>query len=325
MDIKNRVREVFDKEIHEIVKARDTLDENSIEEVIKLLDHCTGKVVMCGMGKSGHIGKKISATMSSLGIESYFLHPAEAAHGDLGTLAKEDVLVMISNSGETDEVLRLIPNIKMIGTPIVAVTSNRKSTLVRMSDYQIILPYIEEAGNLKLAPTSSTTVEMVLGDALAVSVSELRNTGKEDFAKFHPAGTLGKNLTVTVNDLMNKEITNLTVGSNEKLMAAITKMVVSGSGAIAVVNPDNVIVGIITDGDLKRYIAGGMDLYKMEAGKVMTKNAVCVSEQTLAVDALRQMQAREKVISVLPVISSTGEVLGMIRNTDILSAGIFVS
>lgn len=319
-----RAKAVFDEEISELTKARDALDEQSVGTIINLLKDCQGKVVLCGMGKPGHIGRKISATMCSLGIESYFLHPAEAAHGDLGTLSEKDVVIMISNSGESDEIIRLIPNIKMIGTPIVAITSNASSSLAMLSDYQIILPTIKEAGELKLAPTSSTTIELVLGDSLAIVVSELKQMGEEHYALCHPAGTLGKKLTVRVNDLMHVRDANLVVQQQEKVIDAISRMVESRQGAIAVVDSGNVIMGIITEGDLKRYITKGIDLYSTVVDNVMTKKAVCVMENTLAVDALKLMQKRDKILSVLPVINSSGEFLGMIRNNDIISAGIFI-
>lgn len=202
-DIIADIRKVFDTEIAELENVKNSLDEEMVKKIVTLLSQCDGKVVLSGMGKPGHIGRKISATMSSLGISSYFLHPAEALHGDLGTLSQDDVIIIISNSGETAEVCNMLPNIKMIGTPIIAMTSYPESTLAQYADYLLELPVMQEACALHLAPTSSTTAELVMGDALAVVLSEMKQFKKENFALYHPAGSLGRKLITKVSDLMH--------------------------------------------------------------------------------------------------------------------------
>lgn len=322
-NIINEVKQVFDLEIQELENVKKSLDEEIIEKVVNVINECKGKVVLCGMGKPGHIGRKISATMSSMGIRSYFLHPAEAQHGDLGTLSSEDVIIIISNSGETAEVCKMLPNIKMIGIPIIAMTSYPNSTLGQYADYTIELPVIAEATALQLAPTSSTTAELVVGDALAVVVSKLRKFTKEDFALYHPAGALGRKLTTRVADLMYAGEQNPTVKVGSTLKSAIYVMSKNGLGAVSIVNEQDKLCGLITDGDLKRYMEQGVDVYNALVDEVMTCNPVVAKEELLAIEALRLMERREKQLSVLPVIDSNGISIGLIRNHDIIQLGIF--
>lgn len=322
-NIINEVKQVFDLEIQELENVKKSLDEEIIEKVVNVINECKGKVVLCGMGKPGHIGRKISATMSSMGIRSYFLHPAEAQHGDLGTLSSEDVIIIISNSGETAEVCKMLPNIKMIGIPIIAMTSYPNSTLGQYADYTIELPVIAEATALQLAPTSSTTAELVVGDALAVVVSKLRKFTKEDFALYHPAGALGRKLTTRVADLMYAGEQNPTVKVGSTLKSAIYVMSKNGLGAVSIVNEQDKLCGLITDGDLKRYMEQGVDVYNALVDEVMTCNPIVAKEELLAIEALRLMERREKQLSVLPVIDSNGISIGLIRNHDIIQLGIF--
>lgn len=319
----NDYREVFDIEIQELINVKNSLDDKVMEEVIDILNACTGKVVLCGMGKPGHIGRKISATMSSLGIHSYFLHPAEAQHGDMGTLALGDVIIIISNSGETSEVCSMLPNIKMIGIPIIAMTSYRDSTLGKYADYIIELPVMKEVSSLNLAPTSSTTAELVLGDALAVIVSERRKFTKEDFAFYHPAGALGRKLTTMVSDLMHSDDANPVINTGSTLASAIYAMNKGGLGAVSIIDENNTLLGLITDGDLKRYMQDKVDIYKLVVDDVMTKKPIVVRANVLAIEALQLMEKRDKQISILPVVDDDMRVVGMIRNHDIIQLGIF--
>lgn len=316
-------KSVFDIEINELENVKNSLDPKVMEEVINVLYRCTGKVVLCGMGKPGHIGRKISATMSSLGISSYFLHPAEAQHGDMGTLTSGDVIIIISNSGETSEVCAMLPNIKMIGIPIIAMTSYGESTLAKYSDYLIELPVMREATSLNLAPTSSTTAALVVGDALAVVVAERRKFTKENFALYHPAGALGRKLTTMVYDLMHSKDENPTVTQGTTLEDAIYVISKNGLGAVIVVDDDMHIKGLITDGDLKRYIQKKVDIYSCIVDDVMTEDPIVVSPNVLAIEALRLMEKREKQLSVLPVVDEDKRVVGLIRNHDIIQLGIF--
>lgn len=321
--ILEEIKLVFEIEIRELERVKEFLDKDVIEKVVNVINECSGKVVLCGMGKPGHIGKKISATMSSMGIQSYFLHPAEAQHGDLGTLSSEDVIIIISNSGETAEVCKMLPNIKMIGLPIIAMTSFPESTLARYADYTIELPVIAEATALKLAPTSSTTVELVIGDALAVVVSKLKKFTKENFALYHPAGALGRKLTTKVSDLMYSGSENPIVSVGSTLKEAICIMSANGLGAVSIVDEQNKLCGLITDGDLKRYMEQGIDVYSALVDEVMTKNPIITKADILAIEALRLMERREKQLSVLPVVDDNEKAIGIIRNHDIIQLGIF--
>lgn len=316
-------RSVFDIEIQELENVKNYLNPESMEKVIEILNTCEGKVVLCGMGKPGHIGRKISATMSSLGISSYFLHPAEAQHGDMGTLTSGDVIIIISNSGETSEVCEMLPNIKMIGIPIIAMTSYRNSTLAQYADYLIELPVMKEATPLNLAPTSSTTAALVVGDALAVAVSSRRKFTKENFALYHPAGALGRKLTTKVSDLMYSGEDNPTIRVGNTLDDAIYVMSEKGLGAISIVDEKCQLRGIITDGDLKRYMSNKVNIYSAIVDEVMTEKPVVVKPNVLAIEALRLMEKREKQLSVLPVVDEEGIVVGLIRNHDIIQLGIF--
>lgn len=314
---------IFDMEIQELENVKNYLNPESMEEVIEVLNTCEGKVVLCGMGKPGHIGRKISATMSSLGISSYFLHPAEAQHGDMGTLTSGDVIIIISNSGETSEVCEMLPNIKMIGIPIIAMTSYRNSTLAQYADYLIELPVMKEAAPYNLAPTSSTTAALVLGDALAVSVASRRKFTKENFALFHPAGALGRKLTTKVSDLMYGGDENPIIKIGSTLDDAIYIMNEKGLGAVSIVDKNGLLCGIITDGDLKRYMRNKIDIYSSIVDDVMTESPIVIKPNVLAIEALRLMEKREKQLSVLPVVDDEGSVVGLIRNHDIIQLGIF--
>lgn len=318
-----KVRNVFDIEIQELERVKNFLNEKELEKVINVLNECNGKVVLCGMGKPGHIGRKISATMSSMGISSFFLHPAEAQHGDLGTLSQDDVIIIISNSGETAEVCKMLPNIKMIGTPIIAMTSYSNSTLAQFADYIIELPVITEATNLKLAPTSSTTAELVVGDALATILSSMKKFKKENFALYHPAGALGRKLTTRVEDLMYTDEKNPVIETGNTLKSAIYVMSKTGLGAVSVIDKEGRLCGLITDGDLKRYMEHMVDIYSVIVDEVMTKSPVVVKKKILAIEALRIMEKREKQLSVLPVVDDSFKSVGLIRNHDIIQLGIF--
>ena len=310
MDILTEVKKVFNTEIQELNRVQETLD-SSIVNVINAVNECNGKVVLCGMGKPGHIARKISASMSSLGIHSYVLHPGEAMHGDLGTLSNDDIIIFISNSGETFEICNILPNVKMIGVPIVAITSNPDSTLAEYADYLISLPEMKEACALNLAPTSSTTAALVIGDAIAVVVSEMRKFKRENFALFHPAGSLGKKLTTRVSDILAKGDDLPMVLIHSDMPKAIMEMCRIGLGAVVVM-------------DLKRYLERKVDVYNLCVDDVMTLKPIFVYEDTLAVDALKIMENREKQLSVLPVLNQDDKVTGLIRNHDIIKLGIFI-
>ncbi len=323
MDILKEVKKVFDIEIEQLQSVEAYLDE-SIVDVIKLINDCNGKVVLCGMGKPGHIARKISASMSSMGIPSYVLHPADAQHGDLGMLTKDDVIIFISNSGETKEICQILPTVRLIGVKMVGITSSPDSTLGKYVDYLVSIPKLTEAGALGLAPTSSTTAELVIGDAIAVVVSKMRNFKKEEFASYHPAGSLGQKLNTKVSDLMisDEMIPRISVG--ESLEKAVEVLCETGHGGVMITDSELKLKGLITDGDLKRYMRKNIDMYSTIVDDVMTKSPVVVYEDMLAVDALRTMENREKQLSVLPVLSRDNKVVGLLRTHDVLQRGIFV-
>lgn len=312
-------KKVFDTEIIALSKTRDALDETFVR-ILKSIIDCKGKVVITGMGKPGHIAKKIAATFASLGTPSFCLHPAEAMHGDLGMISSNDLVIMISYSGESDEIVRILPNIKMIGAKIVAITGKSISTLARAADIVQVLPEFEEACHLGLAPTSSTTAVLCYGDALAIAASSVYGFKKEDFGKFHPAGALGKKLILRVKDLMAKEDEIPMIEKGSYLMNALTIMSKKGLGLVLISNSEGKLEGIITDGDLRRMIERKIDIYSITVDDVMTKTAKYVTPDLLAVDALRYIKTHS--INNLPVVNENMSIVGAITWQMIVKAGI---
>ena len=323
MDICAEVKRVFEIEMGELERTLDAILPQ-ITPVIEAVYACRGRVVLCGMGKAGHVARKISATMASVGIPSYFLHPAEGLHGDLGILCAEDVILLISNSGSTAEVCNLLPNIKMIGAKIIGITSNAQSEIAQYADISLTLPAFQEAERLNLAPTSSTTAQMAVGDAIAVVVSQMRGFQKEQFALFHPAGALGKKLLTRVCDIMHADEQNACIPAGSLLTDGINEMTKKGLGAVSVVDAKGKLCGIITDGDLRRAMQRGMDIYQNKVDDVMTKTPRSVPKEMLAVEALKIMEKGEQKFSVVPVVDRQGRPVGMIRNHDILQQNIFL-
>lgn len=318
MDILKEGRRVFDIEIEALQKTRDALDDTFID-ILNLIIHCPGKVILTGMGKPGHIAKKLAATFASLGTPAFCLHPAEAMHGDLGMVSEQDVVIAISYSGESDEIVKILPNIKMIGATLVAITGNANSTLAQVADVTQVLPEFEEACYLGLAPTSSTTAVLCYGDALAVVASAVYGFKSADFGKFHPAGSLGKKLILKVDDLMASEEKNSCVSMSATLKDAIIELSKKGLGVVSIVDEDQKLQGIITDGDLRRQLEKGVSIYDMQAEEVMSASPITIESGKLAFEALKIM--KEKNISCLPVMK--GDVLvGTIRLQDIIHAGI---
>lgn len=318
MDKLAEAKRVFDIEINALKKTRDVLDEAFIR-ILDLITNCEGKVVITGMGKPGHIATKLAATFSSLGTPSFCLHPGEAMHGDLGMISKNDVVIAISYSGESDEIIQIVPNIRLIGATLVAITANNNSTLAREADVTQILPEFEEACYLGLAPTSSTTAELCYGDALAVVASRVYGFKKEDFGKVHPAGTLGKKLILQVADLMARDEENAVIGENASLKEAIVELSKKGLGVVNIVADNGSLLGIITDGDLRRQLEKGADIYNLQAIDIMVASPITIEKDELAIRALNIM--REKNVTCLPVLNH-GCLVGTIRLQAILGAGI---
>lgn len=318
MDKILEARRVFDIEIDALKKTRDSIDETFVK-ILDLITECKGKVIVTGMGKSGHIARKIAATLSSLGSPSFYLHPGEAMHGDLGMISANDVVVAISYSGESDEIIRIIPNIKMIGATLIGITGNLKSTLAEASNFVQVLPKFIEACYLGLAPTSSTTAVLCYGDALAIVASGIYGFKDADFGKFHPAGALGKKLVLKVDDLMVTGENNSKVHINASLKDAIVELSKKGLGIVSIVDNNDNLLGVFTEGDLRRQLEKGVDIYSLGIEDIMTKTPYTVQTGKMAVDVLNLMKTQK--VSSYPVLKKT-KIIGTIRLQDIVGVGI---
>ena len=318
-NILHEAHSIFNKEIQAIEATRDALGPD-FEKMVELILNCRGKLVLTGMGKPGHIATKIAATFASLGTPSFFMHPGEAMHGDLGMVEQKDVVILMSYSGESEEVTRLMPVLQEIGCTTIAITGKPKSTLARECQYHFFFPPFEEACYMHLAPTSSTTALLVLGDALALVVSRAKNYTKEDFGFHHPAGALGKKLLSKVQNLMHSGSENATVLSGSTLRSAIVEMSAKGLSMVTVVNEEQKLLGIITDGDLRRMLEKGLDVYNQSIDSVMTRNPKWIDLREPAVNALQRMN--DLHITSMPVLDETGCVVGSILLQDIIKAGI---
>lgn len=319
MDIVKEARRVFDTEIAALKATAESLGED-FESIVRLLVDCTGKVIITGMGKPGHIGTKIAASLASLGTPSFFMHPGEAMHGDLGMVAENDVVILASYSGESEEIVRLLPPLREIGCATVAITGNPRSTLAQSCQHHFYFPHFEEACYMHLAPTSSTTALLVLGDAMAVVTSKLRNYTKSDFALHHPAGALGKRLLVKVAGIMHTGEENAVVAEGSTLRRAIVEMSSKGLSMVTVVDDANRLKGIITDGDLRRMLERGVDVYNEIVDNVMTASPKSIDSRDMAVNALQKMS--DLCITGMPVLDENGCVVGSILMQDIYKAGI---
>ncbi len=312
---------VFDIEIEGLRQVKECLGE-TFSQIVDVVAKCEGKVVLCGMGKSGHIAKKISATLASLGTPSFFLHPAEAQHGDLGMVTEREVVILISHSGESEEIVRLLPSLRLIGATLIAITSNQKSTLAQECEIVQLMPPIKEACTLNLAPTSSTTAVLVYGDALAVAVSQRHSFSESDFALFHPAGALGKKILIRVADIMAQGGEVPLVEEGCSISEAIVEMSRKTLGVVTIVNKDRRLVGLLTDGDLRRALEKRVDMYGDIIDTIMTKNPQSITADILAAQALRML--RERSINNYPVVDEQGCVVGVLTWQMIVKAGIII-
>lgn len=313
-------KRVFLTEIDALEQVKSNLGENFIKILLEL-DQCEGKVIITGMGKSGHIARKIAATMSSLGISSFFLHPAEAMHGDLGMVQENDIVIAISYSGESEEITRIIPNIKIIGAKLIGLTCNSNSTLANKSDITEIFSNIKEACHLGLAPTTSTTVVLAYGDALAITLSELRNFSKKDFGLFHPAGSLGKKLTTRVTDLMVSIEKNDCVENDVMLEKAILQIEKIGCNLLPVLNKEGKLFGTISNKEIENALFEKVNIYKTPINNWINKIPIYVEEDTMAISAL-QIMVQNEILSV-PVVQD-GYVIGILSRKKILEMGIYI-
>ncbi|MFD2111508.1 KpsF/GutQ family sugar-phosphate isomerase [Thiorhodococcus fuscus] len=281
---------------------------------------CEGRIVVLGMGKSGHIGGKIAATLASTGSPAFFVHPGEASHGDLGMITPRDVVLAISNSGETNELLVILPIIKRLAVPLISMTGRRGSTLAREADVCLDISVASEACPLGLAPTSSTTAALAMGDALAIALLESRGFTAEDFARSHPAGTLGRRLLLHVRDVMHHGERLPTVALGTSLMATLEEMSRGGLGMSAILAADGTLAGIFTDGDLRRALDRGIDVHQTRIDSVMTRDCVTLSQDALAVEAVRLMESMS--INGLLVLDAQRRPIGALNMHDLLRAGV---
>ena len=289
-------------------------------QAVRAMLECRGRVVVMGMGKSGHVGRKIAATLASTGTPAFFVHPAEASHGDLGMLTAGDVVLAISNSGESDELAAILPAIRRLGVVLVAMTGRPESTLARHADWVLSSAVDQEACPLNLAPTASTTAQMALGDALAVALLDARGFREEDFARSHPGGSLGRRLLMHVHDLMRSGDAVPRVAPGASFDALLREMTGKGLGFTAVVDDDGRPLGIFTDGDLRRLIERGADLRGLQANEVMHRNPKAVRDSDLAVTAAEVME-HHRVTSVL-VTDAEGRLVGALNSNDLMRAKV---
>jgi arabinose-5-phosphate isomerase len=315
-----RGRHVLEIEAKAILALVDRLDQR-FERAVGLMDQCRGRVVVTGMGKSGIIGRKIAATLASIGVPSLFLHPAEGIHGDLGMVSRGDLVLALSHSGETEELLKILPAIKRLGVPLISLTGNLDSMLAKNSDVVLDVSVAEEACPLSLAPTASTTAALALGDALAMALLEHKGVKPEDFARYHPGGSLGKRLLLSVEDLMHRGSDIPKVRPTTALKEVIYEISSKKLGVTTVVDDADRLRGIVTDGDLRRVLEkGGNDLLERSAEAVMTRDPKVIARAALAAEAVGLMERYS--ITVLVVTDAERRVEGVIHLHDLLKAGV---
>ena len=310
---------VLETEAAAVQALRARIDEAFVR-ACELMLPCAGRIVVIGMGKSGHIGSKVAATLASTGSPAFFVHPGEASHGDLGMITSKDVVLALSNSGETEEIVTILPLIKRLGVPLIAMTGNPDSTLGRAADVHLDVSVAKEACPLGLAPTASTTATLAMGDALAVALLETRGFTADDFARSHPGGRLGRRLLLLIHDVMHSGPALPRVGEGVMLIDALMEMTRKGLGMTTLVDDSNRLVGVFTDGDLRRAVDRGVDIYNAAAAPLMTRNCKTVRPSDLAVDALHVMETHK--ISALPVVDDDGVLVGALNMHDLLRAGV---
>jgi arabinose-5-phosphate isomerase len=312
-------RAVIETETEALAALLARLDENFINACRLILD-CSGRTVVTGMGKSGHIAGKIAATLASTGTPAFFVHPAEAGHGDLGMITPHDVVMVLSNSGETDEIITLLPVIKRLSVPLIALTGKAGSTLARFANAHIDVSVAREACPLGLAPTASTTAALAMGDAIAIALLEARGFGKDDFALAHPGGSLGRKLLVRVRDIMHSGERIPRVTENTLLRDALVEMTRKGFGTTAIVDGANKLIGIFTDGDVRRTLDAGVDVHNAVIGRFMTAHCKAIGPEALAAEAVKMME--DYKISALPVVDESNSLIGILNMHDLLRARV---
>jgi len=317
--LKQLASQVLAIEAQAVEQLQSRIDDRFVR-ACDLMLHCQGRIVVLGMGKSGHIGGKIAATLASTGSPAFFVHPAEASHGDMGMITAQDVVMALSNSGETDEILTLLPLIKRQGVPLIALTGNPDSTLAQTADVHIDVSVPQEACPLGLAPTSSTTATLAMGDALAVALLEARGFTAEDFARSHPGGRLGRRLLLLTDDVMHTGEQMPRNAPDDLLRDALLEMSRKGLGTTVVVDGEDHVLGVFTDGDLRRALDRQVNVHTAQVAEVMTPRGKTIAPGTLAAEALRMMQKYR--INALPVVNFAGKLAGVLNMHDLLRAGV---
>ena len=315
-------QDVLRMEAEAILELVPRVDANFAAAVSLILE-CPGRTVITGMGKSGIIGRKMAATFASTGTPSFYLHPAEGIHGDLGMVTADDVVIALSNSGETGEILNILPSLRRIGAKIIAMVGNANSTLAKNSDVVLDVGVEKEACPLGLAPTSSTTAALAYGDAIALALLQKRNFTASQFAVFHPGGSLGRKLLLTVGNIMHKGEENPLVSAKTTVQEALFVITDKGLGAVSVVDEEGKMLGVLTDGDIRRGLSKGVDFLQRSVADLMTKAPKYITADKLAAQALHLMESNQpKPITVLPVLDENKVVIGLLHMTDLVRQGV---
>ncbi len=320
--IKERATETLKIEADAVLKLIPRIDDE-FERAVNHILSCKGRTIVTGMGKSGHVGRKIAASLASTGTPSFFVHPAEAFHGDLGMVTEHDVVIAISNSGETNEVINIVPIIRRIGASLIALCGRRASSLGKNADFFIDCGVEKEADPMNLAPTASTTATLAMGDAITVALLSARNFTAQDFAVFHPGGSLGRRLLLTVENVMHTGENNPIIHYSRTAKEALFMMTDKGLGATSVVDDNGKFIGLVTDGDIRRSLAKGSEFLDASVEELMTRSPQTITKDKLAASALSMMEKHQpRPITVLPVISEDNEPIGIIHLTDLLRQGV---
>ncbi len=320
--IKDKALETLQIEAEAVLKLKERIDEEFVQAVQAILA-CKARVIVTGMGKSGHIGRKIAATLASTGTPAFFMHPAEAFHGDLGMVTEADIVIAISNSGESSEIVKILPIIRRIGAGIIAMSGRRDSQLGKFCDYFIDTGVEREACPLGLAPTASTTATLAMGDAIAMALMSVRNFTSEDFALFHPGGALGRRLLLTVKNVMHTGEDNPLIHKGKTAKDALFVMTDKGLGAASVIDDHGQFLGLITDGIIRRALAQDNNFLDEPVESIMFKEPLTIAPEKMAAQALHVMeQHKPRPITVLPVIDAAGQPVGMVHLTDLLRQGV---
>ncbi|MBT6225023.1 MAG: KpsF/GutQ family sugar-phosphate isomerase [Candidatus Scalindua sp.] len=321
INIESEIIRVIDIEMKGLSLLREQID-SSVKSAVEIIFNCSGKVILTGMGKSGLVAKKIASTMSSVGTPAIFMHPAEGMHGDLGIIGADDVVIAIGKSGESTELNGVLPSVKNVGAKIIGVMGEADSTLARYSDIIINIGNIEEACPFNMAPTTSSTVTMVLGDAMAVALMKMRGFDLADYALLHPGGQIGKRLTMMVSDIMLKGSNNPIVNISDSVKNCISEISRKLAGAVSVVDNDGALMGLVTDYDIRKHLEKEENIFSMEIEDIMNGKPVFIYDDEKAFSALKIMQERERPITILSVLNRKNHVVGMLRMHDLIKEGL---